>query len=518
MSGSNSRPAKRRRAQVPSIGAPSEADSPSNQLNVPSSSAFSVRHVQDTHVQPLTYLCARVFVANLPHLSMDRRGWEPGKDWEPISAWMKALPDTLVSMIYGMLRTSHPELLSHELVKDHFLRGNSVTLNSDMGGIHPVNKFTVGAIASMGTSLVELHLSGFDKILDQSFAAIIKRLPSIEVLYLGGCTKVGAKTVEAAATSCPALRVVNYNYTSVLPVFLAPLLLARKDQLEVLKVAGIPSWTDAAFAKLSGNISADGFSMPALRTLKLRQASLSDASFAGIFTVSPNIRRLDLSFTKVRRILPFSLRFFAELEKLSLTSTTILGEDLVSMISLSTRLETFAVGALGGGQGQASAIGNTTAMTMTDGLLNELTDVLASRQHLRSVNLVGNTKLKHSLPTFVRRVGRRLKRLNLSGISSLRSSDLEGLAPEDPADDVCALEELILNSTAVDDDAAQYIAYCPLLETLEVAGTKFTNDGLFRIIDACPKLAKLDLTRCRGVSVVDRRRFFEVWEEQRSKD
>jgi hypothetical protein len=33
---------------------------------------------------------------------------------------------------------------------------------------------------------------------------------------------------------------------------------------------------------------------------------------------------------------------------------------------------------------------------------------------------------------------------------------------------------------------------------------------LFTIVDACPKLTTLDLTRCRGVSVADRRHFFEV--------
>ena len=37
-----------------------------------------------------------------------------------------------------------------------------------------------------------------------------------------------------------------------------------------------------------------------------------------------------------------------------------------------------------------------------------------------------------------------------------------------------------------------------------------TADGLFTIVDACPKLHALNLTGCRGVKVGDRRRFFEV--------
>lgn len=37
-----------------------------------------------------------------------------------------------------------------------------------------------------------------------------------------------------------------------------------------------------------------------------------------------------------------------------------------------------------------------------------------------------------------------------------------------------------------------------------------TDDSLFRIVDSCPLLTKLDLTSCRGIRVGDRRRFFEV--------
>jgi len=50
---------------------------------------------------------------------------------------------------------------------------------------------------------------------------------------------------------------------------------------------------------------------------------------------------------------------------------------------------------------------------------------------------------------------------------------------------------------------------------LGVAGTKLSSEGLFSIVDACPKLSTLDLTRCRGVSVADRRRFFEIWQERK---
>jgi hypothetical protein len=37
-----------------------------------------------------------------------------------------------------------------------------------------------------------------------------------------------------------------------------------------------------------------------------------------------------------------------------------------------------------------------------------------------------------------------------------------------------------------------------------------TGDGLFLVLDGCPRLATLGLRSCRGVRVGDRRRFFEV--------
>ena len=67
------------------------------------------------------------------------------------------------------------------------------------------------------------------------------------------------------------------------------------------------------------------------------------------------------------------------------------------------------------------------------------------------------------------------QKLNLSGLPYLRSQDLLHLAPENPEEAVCSLEELSLNSTGIDDDAATYISCCPFLETLGVAGTKLSS-------------------------------------------
>ena len=106
----------------------------------------------------------------------------------------------------------------------------------------------------------------------------------------------------------------------------------------------------------------------------------------------------------------------------------------------------------------------------------------------------------------------------MSGLPFLRSLDLLHFAPVDPEDvakevirtnpdiweewreeaahdenDVslklealsatCSLQELSLNSTDIDDDAAAYISCCRSLEILEVAGTKLSSESTALRID-----------------------------------
>ncbi|ETW87856.1 hypothetical protein HETIRDRAFT_413759 [Heterobasidion irregulare TC 32-1] len=412
-----------------------------------------------------------------------------------------------------MLRMTCPHFLSHDLVRETFLRGDTLKLTSSL----PVNKTTVGSVINMGSGLIHLELIGFDTILDQGFAAVVTHLTSLRVLNLRGCTKVGQKTIETAAKRCPNLTTVNLNYTSVSPVSLVPLLLTCQKHLEVLKLAGISSWANTTIVKALSLLPQGGvLCFPALRTLKLRQTSLTDISLNLLLPSCPALRRLDISFTGIRHPHQFMQGSRIALEKLSLTSTAVSSDFLVTAISCIPSLRILSIGALGGGPGQAPAIRNTTAMTLTDDALSCLVDVLDTYESIKSISLVGNTKLgmtggrNRALADFVARIGRRLKVLNLAGIPSLRSEDLIGLLVDNAGQEPSRLQELILNNTAVDDDAAPYISSCSSLETLEVAGTKFTSRGLFTIVDACTLLTKLDLTSCRGVRIVDRRRFFQV--------
>lgn len=172
--------------------------------------------------------------------------------------------------------------------------------------------------------------------------------------------------------------------------------------------------TDANLAKLWRSLGIspdDGFRLPNIRTLKLRQTSLTDASLTTMLTICPKVQRLDLSFTGVRH--PPPLLANTTLEKLSLTSTQVSSADLLKIVSGMSHLKKLALGALGRGEGSAAVVFNTTALTFRDDALRRLTDDLAMVSHLESINLAGNLNLgsisRGALTNFITRVGRNCK-------------------------------------------------------------------------------------------------------------
>ncbi|KAG7450326.1 RNI-like protein [Guyanagaster necrorhizus] len=502
-------PNKKHRTAGPVFGAPSEADSPSAQLNYPSSAASSTRLLPIYSVPSLVSLCARLFTANFVKLHNRER------IWKRTSHYLQLVPEELKDRIFGMLSVAWPTYLSHEIIVTYFLNGSSLTLSNALPG---VNRNTISSIKRFGASLRELRLTGFEKIPDEVFASILPNVPQLKVLVLRGCSKVGSNTV-LAASKCTQLTVANFNYTSATPTSLA-VLLAACSELQVLKLAKVSNWRDTTFSKFLSAVD-ETFRHANLCNLKLRQTAVSDHSIVALTTICPNLRRLDVAFTGIRKP-SLWVGQAPHLEKLSLTSTAISSGELCIAVESLPQLKTLAIGALGVGTSPNTTITNTSSMTLNDDDLILVSNLLAEHgRPLESLSLVSNTKLglirreSSALCHMISLVGRKCKYLNLSSISCLRSSDLAGLMPTFEYDEPCALQTLILNNTGVDDEVAPFISCCPELATLELSGTKVTDDGLFPIIDACPKLVNLDLTSCRGVNVVNRRRFFEVWEQSR---
>ena len=163
------------------------------------------------------------------------------------------------------------------------------------------------------------------------------------------------------------------------------------------------------------------FKLTNLKTLKLRQTSVTDHTINTFISICPNLRRLDLSFTAVHH--PPLLLGNSSLEKLSLTSTRITSANLLKVIAGLRGLKTLSLGALGRSESSVGAISNSSAMTMTDETLRKLTACLVECNSLESVNLVGNSKLgvvsRSALVDFIRQVGRWCK------VGTLTSKELQ---------------------------------------------------------------------------------------------
>lgn len=173
--------------------------------------------------------------------------------------------------------------------------------------------------------------------------------------------------------------------------------------------------TDATFSKFLSSVD-PAFRHMGIRTLKVRQTSLSDTSMAALCEMCPNLQRLDVSFTAVRRPSPWLTSGIGpQITKLLLTSTAISGPALLDVLAALTNLTKLSLGALGLGTSPNTSVSNTSAMTLTDNDLYSLTDILASHGRLESLSLVNNAKLgfnnkgKGSLQYLIRLVGRNCK-------------------------------------------------------------------------------------------------------------
>lgn len=145
-----------------------------------------------------------------------------------------------------------------------------------------------------------------------------------------------------------------------------------------------------------------------LTTLKLRGTRINDSTLATIIEHTPNLQKLDISFTSIRNPWPIKLTDFTTLplEKLSITQVPVPPKVLLDTLPHFPHLKKLHMGAHNGVAHQAT--------TVTDSLLRSLTDVLVDLVHLEQVNLVGNAKLGLSGPKgggaladFITRVGRR---------------------------------------------------------------------------------------------------------------
>lgn len=479
----------------------------------------------------LASLAARVFAAHFKTLYISEDHTNP-KHGRAMRERLQALPDTIIPKLLALLREQCPTYLSHGLLVMYFLRGQEICLTGDLPDVNVKVLHAIGTRPEGGI-ITSLELSRLPKIDDQVFASVVARLPELERLILRGSSKAGPLVLEAVASKCPKLQVLNMNYTVATPQSLMLVLLGCSS-LEVLKIAGIPKLIAGSVSTIiktyisehEAELMDNDLSFPSLRTLKLRHNVLTDADLNAFIPLCPNLANLDISFTPIKHI-PISTKpgvSVPPLKKLSLTATRVPGTELVQVLNRLPELETLHLGALGeyvpSTSKGAGGVG-TGAGTITDDILWKITDALEQCGNLRTIHLMGNSKIgsggsvRRAAKDFIKRVGRRCEILNLENVPQIRSDDLEGLLIASDNDAPSPLRILNLARTNVNGDSAMYIAACSKLEILDLESTKFSKEGLFTVLESCPNIVKLDLTGCRSVSLRDRRRFFEVWESER---
>ncbi|KAG0049081.1 hypothetical protein BGZ83_006058 [Gryganskiella cystojenkinii] len=144
--------------------------------------------------------------------------------------------------------------------------------------------------------------------------------------------------------------------------------------------------------------------------------------------------------------------------------------------------------------------------------------------HLHTLSLFGNSQVGTSKRTdfglhlLFQRLRPYLRRLEL-GYTRCHSQLLEALLPQPQLNDddhtrVVAvdlgtenwvLEELGLDETPIDDDAADILSRMPMLKRLSLQNTRIGKEGVKKVIENCLRLTNLDLTSCRGIPLLERR-------------
>jgi hypothetical protein len=291
------------------------------------------------------------------------------------------------------------------------------------------------------TGLTELDLSGHVALRDPILAKVVAQLPTLEIVNLKGCTKIGDQTLVALSmASEDRLRVVNLSLTAVTIKGLTSLL-ARCKNLEVLKLANVQGLVSRDRAQFKSSYSTDtrdasqnernvskwitdatdaalGWRhapLSRLRTLKVRSTEFTDASIGRLLSLcAPTLERLDVSYSNLKTLdfISSALHTLPEwkLTKLvasglPLTPTTLQGffDPLAERPDEERRrFSTLKLGSL--------PATSTKAPGLTDAVLAKLMPSLEKLDGLEKVSLFQNWglgKLEQPLSRFVEVIGRK---------------------------------------------------------------------------------------------------------------
>ena len=246
-----------------------------------------------------------------------------------------------------------------------------------------------------------------------------------------------------------------------------------------------------------------------------------------MLSLAPSVTRLDISYTSVKTL--------DSIQAALADSETAAFEKLVLsglQFRLQTGLQKFfkAYSQIAEDRRKALKVLKLGTLGIIDSVLAQIVPYLARLEKLEKVSLFSNHTLASGtgsgMARFLESVGRKCRVLDLSHIPLQSRQLAQGLLD---GDEDSPLEVLILNNTAVNNDAALAIGMLRNLEELYLEQSRIdggslsfdncirltmwrTVEGMTMIMQGCPNLRVVNLTGCRGIPTRQRRDWFELYE------
>lgn len=213
-----------------------------------------------------------------------------------------------------------------------------------------------------------------------------------------------------------------------------------------------------------------------LTSLKLRSTKIGDIGLKAMIELAPKLARLDISYSAVRLLdsLQNALQKpeTAAFEKLVLSGLTF---------RLQNGLQRFfkAYSQVDEEKRRALKVLKLGTLGLIDSVLAQLVPYLARLEGLEKVSLFSNSTLASGTGSgmlrFLEEVGRRCRVLDLSHVQLQSRQLAHGLLAED---EDSRLEVLVLNNTAVNNDAALAICMLPNLEELYLEQSRIDGEQI----------------------------------------
>ncbi|TIC06889.1 RNI-like protein [Wallemia mellicola] len=475
-----------------------------NASQEPSSNLSATRYVPPLRAPTLKELSISIVVDKFKQL------YESSRDTFVES--FRRLPDFDRETLGDAIMTKYADLMSITLIRELFILPPSIKLDHSLPSLS--RQHYPKLLRELPGGLTTLDLTGFSELSDKSGPQFVRKSPHLRTLKLRGCLSIGESSIDAIKM-LSELEHLDVSFTAIPLAGLSKVLsncvkLKRLDINATGKVGSknTAQWDQMLDSVISSSVNANLQPLSQLEHLNVAECNISDAALGRWLTLAPSMKVLNCSncesLSNPMLFLPPNL--YNQLVKIDISFMSL---DLFSFNAFYQEIlksSSIKVLWMSGMMRKASASDNE--FLLVDGRLTPTENTLEgfAPEELEWSN---NPRLKGS-QCLSYHITSKLKYLNLSG------STFDGAAFNDAimANDPRCLENLQLNECNIDANVVAGITKLKGLKTLGLMKTKIDEESLNEIIKCSPLLSSLNITQCRAIPVVNRRRYFEYYDER----